>query len=214
LSRAFEHTREGFIVSPSNVEAVAALDAWPAWPGGLLALVGPEGSGKTHLAQVWARRAGAATIARGDPDIAAFRGRPVLLEDTDRWSDDESLFHLINMAGPGGGLLLTGRLTPRAWRTSLPDLRSRLGAMPTAQIEPPDDLVLDGVLRKFFRERNIRPPDDVMAYLVKRIERSVPSARDVVCRIDELADAERRDITRALAREVLEPEDRTLGLFD
>jgi chromosomal replication initiation ATPase DnaA len=214
LSRTFKHARENFIASPSNAEAVAALDAWPAWPGGLLALVGPEGSGKTHLAQAWARRAGAAVLGRGDPDITPLRGRPVLLEDADRWTSEESLFHLINMAGPGASLLLTCRLAPRAWRTDLPDLRSRLSALPTAQINPPDDVVLDGVLRKFFRERNIRPPEDVLAYLIRRIERSIPSAKDVVCRIDELADAEKRDITRALAREILEPEDRTLGLFD
>jgi chromosomal replication initiation ATPase DnaA len=214
LSRTFRPVRKDFIVSRSNAEAVATLDAWPAWPGGLLALVGPEGSGKTHLAQIWAQRAGAATIARSDPDMARMQGRPVLLEDADRWSDYESLFHLINMASPDATLLMTGRLAPRAWTTDLPDLRSRLSALPTAQIEPPDDLVLEGVLRKFFRERNIRATDDVLAYLIRRIERSVPSAKDVVCRIDELADAEKRDITRALAREILEPEDRTLGLFD
>jgi chromosomal replication initiation ATPase DnaA len=214
LARSVAHTREDFIVSPSNAAAVAALDAWPAWPGGLLALVGPEGSGKTHLALSWARRAGAAIIQSGDPDIDRLRGRPVLLEDADRWSDEESLFHLINMAGPASSLLMTGHSAPRAWKVNLADLRSRLSGLPIAQIEPPDDLVLEGVLRKFFRERNIKPPEDVLAYLIRRIERSVPSAKDVVCRIDELADAEKRDITRALAREILEPDNRTLGLFD
>jgi chromosomal replication initiation ATPase DnaA len=214
LSRTTAPAREDFVVSPSNAQAVAALDAWPAWPGGLLALIGPEGSGKTHLAQVWARRAHAAILERGDPDVASLRGRPILLEDADQGGDDEVLFHLINMAGAGASLLLTGRTAPKAWPTNLPDLRSRLAALPIAQIERPDDAVLDGVLRKLFRERNIKPPEDVLAYLIRRIERSVPSAKDVVCRIDELADAEKRDITRALAREVLEPEDRTLGLFD
>ena len=213
LSRTISHAREDFIVSPSNEEAIAALDAWPAWPGGLLALIGPEGSGKTHLALAWAKLSGAAILHRADRDMARLRGRPVLLEDADRWTGDEALFHLINMAG-GASLLLTGRLTPRLWATDLPDLRSRLDALPVARIGPPDDAVLEGVLRKFFRERNIRPPDDVLAYLIRRIERSIPSAKDVVCRIDDLADAEKRDITRALAREILEPEDATLDLFD
>ena len=214
LGRPFSDTREDFVVSPSNGEAIAALDAWPAWPGGLLALIGPEGSGKSHLARAWAKLSGAAILQRADGDMARLRGRPVLLEDADRWTGDETLFHLINMAGGGASLLLTGRLAPRLWATDLPDLRSRLDALPVARIGPPDDAVLEGVLRKFFRERNIRPTDDVLAYLIRRIERSIPAAKDVVCRIDERADAEKRDITRALAREILEPEDRTLGLFD
>ena len=214
LSRAISHAREDFVVSPSNAEAVAVLDAWPAWPGGLLTLVGPAGSGKTHLARAWVKRAGAAVLAPGDRDIARLRGRPVLYEDADRRSGDETLFHLINMAGGAASLLLTARLAPRLWSTDLADLRSRLDALPLTRIGPPDDAVLEGVLRKLFRERNIKPPDDVLAYLIRRIERSVPSVKDVVCRIDDLADAEKRDITRALAREILDPEDATLDLFD
>jgi len=214
LSRAFSHAREDYIVSTSNAHAVAALDGWRSWPGGLMALIGPEGAGKSHLALAWAESVGAAIVERGDRDLRGLGGRPILLEDADRTPGDETLFHLINMAGADANLLLTGRLAPRSWATDLPDLRSRLNALPTARIEAPDDALLDGVLRKFFRERNIRPADDVIPYLVRRIERSISAAKDVVCRIDERADAERRDITRALAREILEDEGATLDLFE
>jgi len=213
LSRAFSPAREDYVVSTSNADAVATLDDWRSWPGGLMALIGPEGAGKTHLALAWAERAGAAIVRRGDCDLRGLGDRPILLEDADQTPGDETLFHLINMAGAGSSLLLTGRLAPRSWATDLPDLRSRLNALPIAQIGSPDDALLEGVLRKFFRERNIKPADDVLPYLVRRIERSIPAAKDVVCRIDERADAERRDITRALAREILEHEDGTLDLF-
>lgn len=80
LRRPASHRREDFVVGPSNAQAMAALDAWPAWPGGALALIGPIGSGKTHLAREWAQRAGALIMDRVAPDVAAAAGRPVLLD--------------------------------------------------------------------------------------------------------------------------------------
>ncbi len=138
----------------------------------------------------------------------------MLLDDADRGVSEEDLFHLFNLAAPDHGLLLTSRRDIRTWPRTLADLRSRLAAVPTVRIGAPDDAVLAAVLTRLFRERNIEPPDDVVAYLLRRIERSVGAARDVVHRIDEAAAAERRDITRALAREIVDPEERTLGLFD
>jgi chromosomal replication initiation ATPase DnaA len=214
LKRPASFARADFIRSPANAHAITLLDAWPDWPGGCLVLVGPEGGGKSHLSQEWAARADAVRLAPSQTDLSELGGRPVLLEDADRGPTDETLFHLLNMAGTSHGVLLTARALPSAWPTALPDLRSRLNALFVAEIGPPDDVVLEGVLRKFFRERNIRPAEEVYSYLLRRIERSVPAALDVVTRLDEFADAEQRDITRALARQILENEDETLNLFD
>jgi chromosomal replication initiation ATPase DnaA len=206
--------REDFITSGVNQAAVRLLDAWPAWLGGCLALVGPAGSGKSHLADAWLRRARGAALQCGPSldELAELRGRPLLLEDADACPDD-ILFHLINMAAePGASLLLTSRRTPALWSTDLPDLRSRLNALPVAELHEPDDEVLRGVLARLFRERHIRPPEDLFAYLLRRIERSVPAAREVVARLDEAAMAADRPISRALAREILE-QDRTGDLF-
>ncbi len=192
-----------------------ALDAWPAWHGGTLALVGPAGAGKTHLARAWAEAARAVELsdAARESDLTALHGRPILVEHADA-ADAELLFHLINMAGEaGGGLLLTSRLQPSAWPAPLPDLRSRLNALPVAELGAPDDAILRGVLEKFFRERNIRPAEEVFAYLIRRMERSVPVARDLVEKLDEAADAEHRAVSRALARQILEDEPETVDLF-
>jgi chromosomal replication initiation ATPase DnaA len=218
LDRTETFRREDLVVSAANADAVRAVDAWPAWPGGALALIGPEGCGKSHLAQTWAAAAGAAVIpAKGKVDLGALRGRPVLYEDADRdrTRRDEILFHLFNMASlAGAGLLLTGRSPPTGWSAELPDLRSRLNGVSVAQILEPDDAILESILRKFFRERNIRPAEDVFPYLLRRIERSAPKALEMVQRLDEAADAEGRPISRALARQILEAEPSTLGLFD
>jgi len=209
------HTREAFIQGASNVEAVSALDAWPRWPGGALALVGPEGVGKTHLARSWAAGVKAVILDRQAPDVAQAAGRPALLEDVDQGVGAEALFHLINLAAhEGAGLLLTARAQPTAWPAELPDLRSRLNALMVAEIAPPDDDVLLGVLKNFFRERNIRPHDDVYPYLLRRMERSIPGAREIVRRLDETEDGMMRPVSRVLAREILEGDIENLDLFE
>lgn len=215
LGRSAPYSRAEFVPGPSNTQALAALDGWPRWHGGCLALVGPEGCGKTHLARAWADAAGALVLDRTAPTVVAAAGRPALVEDVDQGVDAEALFHLINLAArEGGGLLLTARKPPVAWEAPLPDLRSRLNAMQVAEIEPPDDVVLEGVLRKFFRERNIRPPEEVYPYLLRRIERSIPDAREIVRRLDEAGDGEFRPVTRVLARQILEADNQNLDLFE
>lgn len=212
LRQKARQTREDFVAGASNAQAIQAVDAWPRWPGGCLVLVGPEGVGKSHLAGSWAAQTGAVVLAREAPDLATTAGRPVLLEDVDRGAPDEALFHLINLASrEGAGLLMTARERPAAWSAALPDLRSRLNALFVAEIEPPDDVVLEGVLRRFFRERSIRPPPEVYPYLLRRMPRSIPEAQEVVRRMDEAADG---PISRLIARAVLEEETQNLDLFE
>jgi len=145
-------------------------------------------------------------------DLAALDG-PVLWEDADRSPHGETLFHLINIAArPGGALLATARAPPSQWRTDVPDLRSRLNALPVALLHEPDDAVLTGALLKFFKERRIRPSDELLAYLVRRIERSIPKALEIVAKLDEAAGAYGRPVSRALARQVLEDASTRQGL--
>jgi chromosomal replication initiation ATPase DnaA len=202
LERAPSHAAEAFLVSASNAAAVQALERWPDWRGHALALIGPPGSGKTHLARMWAARHDALELAPEALDHAP-AARAVLVEDADGRAEDEALFHLLNRTAPDASLLLTSRTPPGLWPSRLPDLRSRLNAMPVARLDEPDDAVLAAMLEKFFGERNIRPSDDLLAYLIRRIERSAGGASEVVARIDEAADRQRRPVSRALAREVL-----------
>jgi chromosomal replication initiation ATPase DnaA len=204
LKQPWPHDRANFIVSDCNSSALEAVDRWPNWPGGKLALIGPEGSGKSHMAAIWVARAGALVAdARSGIEASLSPSQPILLENADNGVDEERLFHLINRTDNGASLLITARIPPRAWDTRLPDLRSRLNALMLVEIQSPDDVVLGGMLEKFFRERNILPRKSVLDYLLRRIERSAPAALAVVERIDEAAAAENRNITREFVRAVL-----------
>lgn len=215
LASPLTFAREDFAVSPSNEAAVARLDAWPDWAEGRLALIGPAGCGKSHLARTWAAATEAVVVQAADPAAAAvalsdLRGRAVLVEDADRRAeggaiDDEALFHILNMAGVDGGtVLLTGRTAPLTWATSVADLRSRLNALPAALIDAPDEAVLEAVLRRAFEQRLLKPDADLYPYLLSRLPRSAAEAIAAADLLDEAADQRRRELNKALAREVLE----------
>jgi chromosomal replication initiation ATPase DnaA len=196
-------TRDDFIVTPSNAEALALVDRWPDWPGTVVVLAGPPGSGKSHLAAIWRDMAGARPLS---PDAIGQDIPPAaLVEDADEARLDEpGLFHLINaLKGAGGHLLLTARRFPAAWGVCLPDLASRLKAATTVEIREPDDALLAGVISKLFADRQVEVDAAVVQFLVRRIERSLSTAIDVVDRLDREALERKTRITRALAAEVV-----------
>lgn len=202
--------RSDFFVSPANALALAQVDAWPAWPGRRLALAGPEGSGKTHLAHVWAARSGAWLIGAEElpeldlaavPEDAAF-----VVEDADGLfgpAAEEMLFHLCNRLAARGSLLVTGREPPARWPLRLPDLASRLAIAPVARLELPDDDLLAAVLAKLFADRQLVVAPEVVRYLAVRIDRALAAAERVVAAIDRTGLAERRPVSLRLAGEVL-----------
>ena len=196
--------REDFIVSPANEMAVGWLDRWPDWPGGGLVLHGPRGCGKTHLVHVWRARSGAHLAVPHAPIGWDRDSRAVAIDGADRDCDEAQLLHLYNVLGEEGGwLLLTAQRAPAHWRIGLPDLRSRLRALPSVAVQAPDDSLLAAVLAKLIAARQLRVGAVVLRYLVRRIERSFAGAQRCVVALDTAALAGRRNVTVALAREVL-----------
>ena len=208
---------EDFLVAPCNEAAVAWLDRWPDWPAPALAVYGPPGCGKTHLAHVWRARSGAVLLA---PESLATAEPPRLLgaaktcvldgfaQDRLRSLDERRLLHLYNLlAEQGGHLLLCADEAPARWPIALADLRSRLTAIPAVRVEPPDDLLIGALLVKLFSDRQLSVGSDVIAYLCTHIERSFEAARSTVAALDRAALAAHRRVTVPLVRELLARED-------
>lgn len=199
--------RNDFYVSEANALALALIDADETWPDGKLTLTGPAGSGKTHLAHVWAARSGAAIIAAtnlSQSNIPALAAGAVVVEDVPQLARDpagqEALFHLHNLLrSQRHKLLLTGRGPVARWGLSLPDLTSRMQAAQSVALDAPDDALLAAVLAKLFDDRQVRPRPDVIPYLVDHMERSFAAAADVVSDLDRIALTEKRAVSRQLA---------------
>jgi len=212
LALALDHSvsfaREDFLSGPSNVSALTLVERWPDWPSRIVAIVGPEGSGKSHLASIWAEAAGARVLSANLLSIAdvpaSLATGALVVEDLEPVAlDEQALFHLINLAREEGAyLLLTGRLPITGFRITLRDLGSRLRAVPSILLTPPDDALLRSLLVKLAADRQLILDESSVNYIVRRIERSFAAAHAAVQLLDAASMRQHRPVSRALAAEL------------
>ncbi len=212
LPLSLPHTFEerDFIITDSNQEAYLWIKRWPDWPSHTLALYGDEGCGKTHLAHLWGCY-GQALKLKGDEfnklSLDNLLSAPpfFVIENADLTDSEEKFFHLYNhIIQSNGGLLLLSQTAPAHWNIDLPDLSSRLSVIPAIKIQSPDDDLLGQVIRKQFNDLQLSVDDNVIAYLLKHIERSFESARLWVNQLNRIALMKQRNITISLVREILQ----------
>ncbi len=204
-------SREDFLVASSNEAAVREVDRWPHWPHPALLIIGPEGSGKSHLSEVFRMRAGGSRISAGDlsgadvPELLAHNA--CVVEDLpggDGALNEVALFHLLNLTRETRSfVLMTARSFPRQWGLGLNDLISRLTAVPTVALGKPCDALLRGLLVKLFSDRQIAADEAVVGYLVRNMERSGDGARNLVDLLDRRSLEEKKTVTRPFAARIL-----------
>jgi chromosomal replication initiation ATPase DnaA len=209
LPHAESLSRDDFLGGPSNAEALALIERWPDWPNRVMLLVGPEGSGKSHLAAIWAEAAGARSTSAHALTATEVPGElatgALVVEDLKSGDVDErALFHLLNLAREDTAfVLITARAPAASLEIELRDLRSRLRAIPTVTLLPPDDQLFRALIVKFCADRQMSVDESVVSFLASRIERSSVAARQAVEHLDTEALRLGRPVTRALAAELL-----------
>lgn len=211
LDHAESYARDDFLSGPGNAAARTLIESWPDWPANAVALIGPEGSGKSHLASIWAAASGARTIsgrALGERDLLASLATGALVIEDAPAADERALFHLINLAREEECFLLfTARNAPTLWPVAIADLASRLRALPVVTLQAPDDAMLRGVIVKLGADRQLALDDNVVRYLISHIERSFAAARAAVIVLDNEALRQGRPVSRALAAELFRNDD-------
>jgi chromosomal replication initiation ATPase DnaA len=208
LDHAVSFAREDFLRGPSNAAALTLVEQWPDWPDRIMALVGPQGSGKSHLASIWAETTGARVLAAKllpETDLpGALATGALVVEDLEQDNlDERALFHLINLAREERAyVLLTSRIAPAAFPVAIRDLGSRLRALPSVTLSSPDDDLLRLLIGKLAADRQLSVDEGIANYLANHIERSFAAVHAAVVRLDEEAMRQHRPVTRALAAEL------------
>ena len=198
-------TRADFIVAPGNARVLVFLESFPDWASPAVAIYGPSASGKTHLARIWAERAGAALFDARTLRVAA--AGPAVVENIDSACEGEGAFAhepaLFAMLEQGSPLLLTGRSAPATWPVSLPDLASRFRALLTFELGASDEALLMALAVKLFADRQLTVPESVVIHLVRTLERSPAALRDFIQRADTAALAEKKPVNLQLIRSLM-----------
>ena len=195
--------RADFIVVPANERAVVFLDSYPDWPAPAVVLYGPPACGKSHLAAVWAQKAGAQIVEAADLHHGIPEG-PLVVENVAAGVAEAPLFARLERGTP---LLLTAQLSPAEWPQAfhlvLPDLVSRVRALLAFALWAPDDALLMGLAVKLFADRQLTVPENVVSHMIRSLERSPEAIRDFVARADAAALAAKRPINTSLINELL-----------
>ncbi len=208
--RMGERSPDKLVVAKANRDAAHLLTEWRAWPGGALALAGPKGAGKTHLALAWALEVGARQVAaQASPDDAAaiFResGGRLFIDDADCERNEAMFWRVLDLArSEAGAVLLVGGAPPAQWRVALPDLRSRLAALPLARLGEPDEALMEVVLHRVCREQFIQLSDDAARYLARRLPRTFAAVYQMARALDAELVRGAKPVALAAAKRALE----------
>ncbi len=201
-------SRPDFVPGACNESALGFIDTWPHWPAQVCALWGPSGSGKTHLSHIWLADSQALELKASELSIEHISelapGAAFLIDGADHAEGGAGLFHLINFVNQSRGwLLMTGLDAPQRWPTSVPDLHSRLTAVPGVALQAPDEALIARVLLKLFADRQLKLPEALIDYLVPRLRRSFADAERIVALMDHMALEKKRGVSIEIAARAL-----------
>ena len=204
--------REDFMVNECNQEAIQFIDNFYQRKMKSGVLIGPKGSGKSHLVNVFCKnfeKEKWIISEKKEKDIYKVfqENNVVIIEDIDliaSLDEEKYLFHSINLSKELNKiLLLTSGLDLSKINIKTPDLRSRLDSIQSVKILEPNDDLMNILILKLFHDRQILIKPNIISYLMQRVERSYLGISEIVDLIDNVSLSKKKSISINLIKELL-----------
>ena len=205
--------REDFLVNVRNKVAVDFIDNFYKKSIKLGILIGPKGSGKTHLVNVFCKSLEGVNwsfLSSENKNIYDIfnTNDVIIIENINNFHSkqkEEFLFHSINLSKElNKALLLTSSLQVSKLNFKMSDLVSRLEAMNTASIEEPDDTLMEALIIKLFNDRQISVKPKTVNFLMQRIERSYLGVSEIIELIDKVSLSQKKSISIKLIKGLID----------
>jgi DnaA-homolog protein len=100
-------------------------------------------------------------------------------------------------------MIISGNKSPTLIDLEVEDLKSRLAWDQVAQIKSPSDDVKIQILKQKANARSFELSDEVVEFLIRRVERDLGSLLEVLDKIDHASLAEKRKITIPFVKELI-----------
>ena len=205
--------REDFMVNECNNEAIDFIDTFYKGKMKSGVLIGPKGSGKSHLVNVFCKnveRKKWLISPKIDENIYKIfkKNEIIIIEDIDILSskdEEEYLFNIINLSKELNKiLLLTSGMELSKLKIKTPDLRSRLDSIQSVRILEPNDDLTSALILKLFHDRQILIKPSIIQYLMNRVERTYSGISKIIDLIDSSSLSKKKSISVSLIKELLE----------
>ncbi len=205
-TRYFE---QDFFVSSNNFSAYKLIESWPNWPGKWVNIIGPTGSGKTHLSKILEKKIKRLKVIDetnvNEKIISELRNFDCLIIDNFKNKiEDKLLYSILNQSKQlENFIVINSKLQLNKFEIKLKDLKSRFNSFIFIGIDLPTDDLLQVIISKSFSDKQINLNPKVSEYIVKNVDRSYEKMFKFLSDLDEFSLSSGKSININLIKKVL-----------
>lgn len=197
-----------YFVSECNRQAYDNLFKWPKWDSKLINLVGPKGSGKSHLLEIFSIKNNflkVNSLAEIKKKLETIIKYDKLIMDDINQIDEKVFFSILdNYISNNKFLIISTIDSLLTYKFKLADLKSRITLFHKYEIYQPNDKMIYFLIQKFLSDRQIKIKKDLITHIIKKIDRSYNRIMKFIDQIDRQSLSNNKKIDYKLINNILD----------